>query len=320
LISALPLTLALSLGGWADSSGRLRCDVPEGYTAVDAWTFTRGDGLRRLIFLPVKPIEAGPGVRAQQLLEKAGATSLRLEGDVASGVMRGNPDLTAVLTIARTEGLWAGVLVLGPAVAPLSQEAQQVVASCKTGAPLIDNGRVWDETHRVSCPVLPGSRALEVRGGGGLQGDGWLIRLIAVQPKSASSLQQVAAAWLAPSGAQPEGGAQMSTAGGLQAYGVWGTFSRNGVQYLGQTVAVDLGDAVAGFGLSTNVSSQEKAREALKTLLDTMSFASAQPKGLEGPPPPPLLPGSDGPPPPPPPPPAPLAPPEMSPPPPPPLP
>jgi hypothetical protein len=320
LISALALTVAMSLGGWADSTGRLRCDVPEGYRAVDSWTFTRGDGLRRLIFLPVKPVEAGSAARAQQLLEKAGATNVRLEGELAVGVMRGNPDLSAVLTLSRTEGLWAGVLLLGPAVAPLRQEAQQVLAGCKTGAPLIDNGRIWDETHRVSCPVLANTHALEVRGGGGLQGDGWLIRLIAVQPKTDASLQQVATQWLQPSGAQPQGGGQMSTAGGLQAYGVWGTFTRDGNTYLGQTVSVDLGDAIAGFGLSSNVSSQEKAREALRTLLDTMSFAAAQPKGLEGPPPPPLLPGNDGPPPPPPLPPEPLPPPDASPPPPPPLP
>lgn len=283
-MTALALTLAVSLSGWADSSGRLRCDVPEGYTAVDGWTFTRGDGLRRLIFLPVKPVDAGSAARAQQLLEKAGAAAVRLDGELATGVMRGSPDLSAALTISRTEGLWAGVLLLGPAVAPLAQEAQQVVGTCKTGAPLIDNGRIWDETRRVSCPVLANTHPLEVRGGGALQGDGWLIRLIAVQPKSAASLQEVATQWLAPSGAQLEGGAQMSTAGGLQAYGVWGTFTRDGTQYLGQMVAVDLGDSVAGFGLSSNVASAGRARDALRTLLDTMSFAAAP----AGPPPPPV--------------------------------
>ncbi|MFT3840693.1 MAG: hypothetical protein QM723_27130 [Myxococcaceae bacterium] len=294
------MALTASLGGWADASGRLRCDVPEGYTAVDGWTFTRGDGLRRLIFLPVKPVEAGPAARAQQLLEKAGAAAVHLDGELAAGVMRGSPDVSAVLTISRTEGLWAGVLLLGPAVAPLAGEAQQVVGSCKTGAPLIADGRIWDETRRVSCPVLANTHALEVRGGGAVQGDGWLIRLIAVQPKSGASLQEVATQWLAPSGAKLEGGAQMSTSGGLQAYGVWGTFTRDGVPYLGQMVAVDLGDSVAGFGLSSSVPSTGRARDALRALLDTMSFASAPPKGLEGPPPPPPLPGELSPPPPPP--------------------
>src|SRR2546427_294357 len=144
---ALAFALGLSLGGWSDSSGRLRCDVPEGYTQVDGWTYTRGDGLRRLMFLPVKPVDAGAAVRAQQLLEKAGASGVHLEGDAAAGVLRGNPDLSAVLIISRTEGLWAGVLMLGPAIAPLQQEAQQVLAGCKTGAALIDGGRIWDETH-----------------------------------------------------------------------------------------------------------------------------------------------------------------------------
>jgi len=283
------LLTAVALSGWSDSTGRVRCDVPEGYAQSDGWTYTRGDGLRRVVFLPVRAVDYPSSQRARELLEKAGASAVQLEGEVATGVLRGVPDVAASLAISRVDGaLWPGVLIIGPLAAPLRADALQVLAGCRAGAPLIDAGRVWDETHRVSCPIPAGATALEVRGGGAVQGSGWVLRLIAVQPKTAAPLSEVAAQWLAPSGAKPTGGGPMTSAGGLQAASVSGTFTRDGVEYFGEMVAVDLGDFVGGFGLSSNGSGRAQANEVLKAMLDTMSFAAAASPSPPPPPPPPL--------------------------------
>ncbi len=292
---ASALLAASLLGAWTDGSGRLRCDVPEGYAAVDGWTFTRADGLRRLIFLPVKPVEAGPEERARLLLVKAGASGVRLESGAALGTLRGSPDLSAALVVAPTEGMWAGVLLLGPLATDVAFEARQVLAGCRAGAPPVADGRVFDETHRVSCAVPAGATPTEVRGGGAVQGAGWVVRLIAAQPKAPDQpVSTVAALWLAPSGARLESTAALTSSAGLHAASASGTFVKDGVTYFGEVVAVDLGDQVAGFGLTAPASSPARAREALRAMLDTLSFAAA-PAAAPAAPPAPPAPGFSGP-------------------------
>ncbi len=296
------LLASLLAAGWSDASGRVHCGVPEGYRQVDGWTFTRGDGLRRLVFLPVHPVAVSPEERARALLAKAGASGVKLSGATAVGVLRGAPDVAAALGVVGSGELWPGVMLVGPAAAPLGFEVQQVLADCRSGAPVVEAGRIFDETRRVSCGVPAGARAGEVNGGGAAEGAGWVVRLIAAQPKGSGTLSDVAASWLAPSGATAQARFDLTSAAGLHASGVSGTFVRDGVTYVAEAVAVDLGDQVVGLGLTASVATEPAARTALRAMLDSLSFASASSTSsatpAPPPPPPPAVGGPVGPPPP----------------------
>jgi hypothetical protein len=275
-VSALAVALVLATT-WTDVSGRVRCDVPEGFTALpnQPWAFARSDGLRQLVYLPVKPVAVTPAERARQLLERVGAVAIaEAGGDAASGRMQGSTELSAAFAIARGDFTWAGVMVLGPATADVAGEAKQLAGGCQSVVPAFADGRVYDATRRLSCAVPPGAEAVEVRGAGAVKSGAWVVRLIAAQPRGKATLAELAAQWLAA--AQPPALSQ-SVPGGRSYATATTTVVQGGVDYVMEVTAIDLGDGlVGGLGLSANAASQSQARAAVRAMLDSMTLTVAR--------------------------------------------
>lgn len=274
---ALPLLL---WAGWTDPTGRLRCEVPDTFTphAEQPWRFSRADGLRQLVFLTVKPVPAGPTERAQQLLERTGATAIATTDGGATGTLAdaGTP-LAAAFAIAAQQPGWAGVLVLGPPAADVSAEAAALAATCRRQSPAVAGGRIYDSTRRLSAAIPFGLESLDIRGAGTVQSEGFSIRVTAVQPKTKPTLQEIAVDWLAPSGAKLTATAGASA--GAENFPVvisTGTLTTNGFDYIIEIVAIDLGNGeVGGLGLSTHRSTATRARATLDQLLRTITVAPA---------------------------------------------
>lgn len=254
----------LLTAGWADPTGRVRCEVPDTFTQQpdQPWRFARSDGLRQLVFLTVKPNSAGPTLRAQQLLERIGAKEGRLDG------------LAAAFSIAATEPSWSGVLVLGPASADVQAEADALVASCHKQTPSVFEGRIWDATRRLSAQIPFGLDSLDIRGAGAVQGEGFSIRIAAVQAMPPNTtLQQLAAQWLKPSGATLTS-TRETTAGPAQLPAVIasGTLQQNGQELVIELVAIDLGNSeVGGLGMSTHRATAARAQAAQQQLVRSLT-------------------------------------------------
>jgi hypothetical protein len=264
-VTALVLALALH-ATWSDASGRLQCAVPDAFTpkADQPWLFTRGDGLRKVFFLTVKPVAEGPDIRAQQLLAR----------------VQHAPEISAAMAIAPLEPTWAGVLVLGPRAADLQAEARALTAQCRAVAPAIENGRIRDVTRRMSGAVPAGLTAKELRNAGALEGQGFTLRLISLQPRGSDSLDDVAAGWLAPSGAKVE---QKTTAEAteqkLTAVVESGTLVQGGNDYVIIVAAVDFGTGeVGGISVSASAAVQTRAKATLEEVLRTLRIDAPPPE------------------------------------------
>jgi hypothetical protein len=273
----------LLAAAWTDPTGRLRCEVPDAFTplAGQPWRFTRGDGLRQLVFLTVKPVPLGPAARAREMLEKTGAGAVSASGPRgATGTLPDpTPAVSVALAIAELEPTWAGVVVLGPPAADLAVEAGALAAGCRKLTPSISHGRAFDATRRLSAEVPPGHDTLEIRGAGAVQGPGYTLRLTAVQRKTKEGLQELAVEWLAPSGATLTGtsGAAAGSSD-LPVVIASGTLMANGVSYVIEVAVIDLGNGeVGGIGLSAVASVLPRARGAFDDMLRTIVMTPAPP-------------------------------------------
>jgi hypothetical protein len=268
------LTAMLVAATWTDPTGHLRCDVPDGFTApvaAEPWAFTRADGLRRLLYLTVRPVEAGPAERARQLIERAGVASPAVADSAASGPLAGTPELTVAMAIARLEPTWAGVMVLGPPSADVAAEAARLAGACQATTPAFDATGIFDTTRRLRTIVPAGASAVEIRGAGAARGPGWTVRLIALQStEPGASLSELAMKWLAPSGAV----LQTRTADTVRGRAVVitvGDLVQNGLRYIIEVDAVQLGDgAVGGLSMSTSAEAEPRARAAMRAMLEAL--------------------------------------------------
>lgn len=270
---SLAAAAVLLAAAWSDPAGHIRCEVPDSFTAPadQPWRFTRGDGLRQLVFLTVRPVSVGPAERARQLLERTGAAGVSVAHNTAKGALE--PSLAAAFSVAPTDPTWSGVLVLGPPAADVAAEAHALAATCRRVPPAISNGRVYDFTRRLSAQIPFGLDSLELRGAGAVQGEGFTLRLTAVQAKTTPSLEEIAIGWLAPSGATLTGTAGASAGPDLKAVVIAsGTLKQNGLEYLIEVAAIDLGDGeVGGLGLSASPATAARARSTLDAMLRTVA-------------------------------------------------
>jgi hypothetical protein len=266
------LLLALALGAtWSDPSGHMHCPVPDGFTPrpQQPWVFTRGDGLRQLVFITVRPVAEGPEARAAQLLERVPK----------------NEAVTAAVSIAALDPTWAGVVVLGPRAADVQSEARTLVANCKSVLPAVDGRRIRDVSRRMSADVPPGLTGVEMRDAGAVQGPGFSIRLNPVQPRPPGALGETATQWLLNSGAKLEGTEDtVVTQRGLMASIATGTLVQNGADYVIAIAVVSIGNGeVAGLSLSTNASTRAEAFAAMNAVLRSMAVAAPAPQPLQEP-------------------------------------
>jgi hypothetical protein len=129
----IKLTLALLLSApWNDSSGRLRCEIPDGFIATSANRFALGD--ERLVFLPLIPRANSPSAWevAARLLRALGLPAPA--GADTAALITGN-GLVASVSILATDAGWTGALVIGlPGDFGVQTRATQAAASCHVGA------------------------------------------------------------------------------------------------------------------------------------------------------------------------------------------
>lgn len=268
-MSAALLALLLA-APWMDPTGRVRCDVPDRFSSLpnQPWRYERDDGLRQLVFLTVRPVAIGPAQRSAELLQRAGASPL---GELPVG-------LKAAFAIAPTEPTWSGVLVLGPPAADVQAEADALAATCRKATPSVTNGRVYDVTRRSSAQIPFGLDALDLRNAGAVQGEGFTIRVTAVQKKGAASLQELSIEWLQPSGAKLDGTAGASAGPAtapLPTVIATGTLVQSGVEYVIEVAAIDLGNGeVGGLSLSSTRPALLRARSTLDAMLRTLSVTA----------------------------------------------
>ena len=282
------LLAVLLAAAWSDTSGQLSCAVPDGHEPVPAqsWTFSRPDGLRRIVFLPVRPVAISPAERAKEVLTRAGASSVILAGnDAASGVLRGAPDLAVALAIARHDPLWAGVMVFAPAAADAVAEARRIAAGCRSAtAQAPTSARIWDPARRFSAVLPPATQAEVVQGGVAVGGQGFQVMLISARPRTLQSVAAIAAQWL-PSIPL----VTTTTIGaGLPVTRSSGTLANGTVM---EAAVVDLGPEVAGFVLTSTAAASASAREALTAMIASLSVEVT----FSPPPPPPPMPPPEDP-------------------------
>jgi hypothetical protein len=269
-VNALLLTLALG-AAWSDPTGHLSCPVPDTFTArpQQPWVFTRGDGLRQLVFVTVRPIAEGPDARAAQLLERVPK----------------NEALAAAISIAPLQPTWAGVIVLGPPAADVQAEARTLIAGCTSVLPVIDGDHIRDSTRRLSAVVPQGLTAVEMRGSGAVQAPGFSIRLNSLQPRPVGALSEIATQWLVPTGARLESAEDtVVTQRGLLASIATGTMVQNGADYTIAVAIVDFGNGeVGGLSLSTHAATRTHALNALREMLRSIAAIPPAPQPLQQP-------------------------------------